>query len=189
MLKCNNITGKIMFNQSSLSNNFMKLSYLNLDFVNIKELHEVRECYPIPLPVIAREDGDIFLVKPICSKSLWIKEGSMESLIESDKEKEDYIKVNSDTFNKQFTQICENYYVKKPQPYPYLKLTVPCVFSNKDGELSRAMPNDYIVMTGAQLRSFQEKDFERLFTQDKDLTKKMNTKLIPKRQSTTELSP
>jgi hypothetical protein len=63
------------------------------------------------------------------------------------------------------------------------------VFSNKDGELSRAMPNDYIVMTGAQLRSFQEKDFERLFTQDKDLTKKMNTKLIPKRQSTTELSP
>ncbi len=177
-----------MFNQSHYSNNFMKMSYLNLDLVNLNDLHKVKDAYPVALPVIMKESEDNVLVKPICSKKKWIKEGSLNVTLETDSSSEKYITLNKAVFEKEFTKICDNFFIKKPKPVLSLKLCVPCVFTNNKGELCYAMPSDYVVLNNDNLVSFSEEDFNRLFTSTKELSREMNIKITPKRQPSLELS-
>lgn len=150
----------------------MRIASINLDSVEVGSLEGVSQAYPLPMPVFANKSSeDVFLVHSLIDRESWVEVASMNPTFDSSKMTKLPLEIPASVFKKNFMSLGGSFdgtgiYGKRPSPVLFLKTEVPCSY-HSGLKLMSVEPNDYIVQTkSGRIKSFSEKDFERLFVSD-----------------------
>lgn len=150
----------------------MRFASINLNSVDLSSLEGVSKSYPIPMPVLAvKSSEDVFLVHSLVERASWSRIGSLNTTLKSSRKSHFPIEIPSSLFMDKFMPLGGRFdgtglYGKIPSPVLSLKVEVPCSYHSGNGIVG-VPPNDYVVQTKTgKIKSFSEKDFERLFVSD-----------------------
>lgn len=160
----------------------MRLAHINLDSLNFDGLEGIQKAYPIPMPILAKEMGDSFLLYSLVSRQEWSKTASMMPTIQFDQKTIVPIVLPSDVFKANFMPLGGSFdgtgvYGKVPKPVIALKVDVPCSYNSIMGR-ELVEPNSIVVkINNSSFRHFSVVDFDNKFVKDLNILKGMDIKV------------